>query len=103
MSISGVGASWQPPNLTDKQNLNQNFGALVSKTFDIMNSASNSAAMVPVDKQTFGAAVVSKTFDYMNSDPGFGKSGTNDMSQTYDFAKNVLGAYAKGSIVNTFS
>ena len=103
MSISGVGASWQAPDLTDKHNLNQNFGAVVSKTLDIMNSAANSAAMVPVDKQTFDAAVVSKTFDYMNSDSGFGKSGTNDMSQTYDFAKNVLGAYAKGSIVNTFS
>ncbi|PTN38542.1 hypothetical protein C6366_02800 [Desulfonatronum sp. SC1] len=79
-----------------------NFGAaVVEKTMDTLNNASGSS-FAPVDKQTFGAAVVNKTFEYMNTNPTSSKGGFGDMSQTYDFAKNVLGAYAtgKGAITN---
>ena len=90
MSISGINASWQPPGLTDKRN----FGAaVVERTLDTLNTSGSPA---PVDKQTFGAAVVSKTFEYMNSNPESAKGASNDMSQTYDFAKSLLGAYAAG-------
>lgn len=70
---------------------------IVSKTLDTMNNTSSSSAaegFSPTDKQTFGAAVVSKTLDYMNS--GSGSSVNNDMSQTYQFSKDVLGAYTSG-------
>lgn len=76
----------------------QAFGAaVVSKTLDHMNNAGPSTA--PVDAQSFGAAVVGKTMDYMNSGKG---SGASSMSQTYDFAKDVLSAYAvgQGALVN---
>ena len=70
---------------------------VISKTLDTMNgvgSASSSNEFAPTDKQTFGAAVVSKTLDYMNS--GSGSSASKDMSQTYQFSKDVLGAYTSG-------
>lgn len=86
MDVSGFGAMAMGMN-------RQTFGAqVVAKTLDTMHSAGSSAAAT--DKQSFGAAVVSKTMEYMNSEPD--KSGMNDMSKTYDFAKNVLGAYAEG-------
>lgn len=86
MDVSGFGAMAMEMN-------RQTFGAqVVTKTLDTMNNAGPSAA--PTDKQSFGAAVVSKTMEYMNSDPD--KSGMNDMSQTYDFTKDVLGAYVTG-------
>lgn len=73
-----------------------NFGAaVVEKTMDTLNNASGSS-FAPVDKQTFGAAVVNKTFEYMNNGPGGAMGGSGDMNQTYDFAKNVLSAYATG-------
>lgn len=68
---------------------------VISKTLDTMNNVgSSSNEFAPTDKQTFGAAVVSKTLDYMNS--GSGSSMSKDMSQTYQFSKDVLGAYASG-------
>lgn len=67
---------------------------VVSKTLDNLNDYGASSTYAPTDKQTFGAAVVSKTLDYMNSGPG--SSMTKDMSQTYGFSKDVLGAYASG-------
>lgn len=81
-------------------------GGIVSKTLDTMNNTSSSAMSssfgaasagdaTPFDKQTFGAAVVSKTLDYMNSGSS-GSSSSSDMSQTYQFSKDVLGAYASG-------
>lgn len=86
MDVSGIGVMAQSMN-------KQAFGAaVVSKTLDTLNTAGPSA--VPTDKQSFGAAVVSKTMDYMNSGPG--TSGTKDMSQTYDFVKDVLSAHATG-------
>ena len=69
---------------------------VISKTLDTMNNvgSSSSSEFAPTDKQTFGAAVVSKTLDYMNS--GSGSSASKDMSQTYQFSKDVLGAYTSG-------
>jgi len=69
---------------------------LVTRTLDALNSAgpSGSSEHAAFDKQTAGAAVVSKTLDSMNS--GSGSSPANDMSQTYNFSKDVLGAYATG-------
>ena len=58
-------------------------------------SSSMTSMAAPIsDKQVFGAQVVSKTLDYMNSGSLGSGSSQNGMSQTYDFAKNVLGAYA---------
>jgi len=74
----------------DKQTLG---AEVVSKTLDYMNN-SGSSSFAPTDKQTFGAAVVGKTLDYMNS--GSGSHGASDMSQTYNFSKDVLGAYTSG-------
>jgi hypothetical protein len=92
MSITGIETAWQSPGMQNRSN----FGAaVVEKTMDNLNNASGSS-FAPVDKQTFGAAVVNKTFEYMNNGPGGAKGGFGDMSQTYDFAKNVLGAYATG-------
>lgn len=77
-------------------------GSIVTKTLDTFNNASSSGSggtsstdgFAPTDKQTFGAAVVSKTLDYMNS--GSHASASSDMSQTYQFSKDVLGAYTSG-------
>lgn len=74
----------------------QIFGAqVVSKTLDYMNNSSG-GGFAPVDKQTFGAAVVSKTLDYMNSGSMGGAGSAGGMSQTYNFSKDVLGAYTSG-------
>ncbi len=81
-------------------------GGIVSKTLDTMNNmpsstmsssfgSSSAGDAAPVDKQTFGAAVVGKTLDYMNSG-SMGSPASSDMSQTYQFSKDVLGAYASG-------
>lgn len=81
-------------------------GGIVSKTLDTMNNTPSSNMFstsgmspagdaAPSDKQTFGAAVVSKTLDSMNSGSS-GASASGDMSQTYQFSKDVLGAYASG-------
>lgn len=70
---------------------------VISKTLDNMNNVGSSSfanEFAPTDKQTFGAAVVSKTLDYMNS--GSGSSASKDMSQTYQFSKDVLGSYTSG-------
>jgi len=67
---------------------------IVSKTLDTMNNTSSAGEYTPTDKQSFGAAVVSKTLDYLNS--GSGSSASKDMSQTYQFSKDVLGAYTSG-------
>ncbi|WP_300154951.1 hypothetical protein [Solidesulfovibrio sp.] len=75
-------------------------GSIVTKTLDTFNNTSSSSGtsgtegFAPTDKQTFGAQVVSKTLDSMNS--GSGKSASHDMSQTYQFSKDVLGAYTSG-------
>lgn len=102
MNVSGAGA------LAGAMN-KQTFGAaVVSKTMDYMNNSSNSfqgamAESAPMDTQTFGAAVVNKTMEYMNNDNSWGKSSDN-MSQTYDLTKDVVGGYmsGKGALVNTF-
>ncbi|WP_428562222.1 MAG: hypothetical protein ACP59X_20835 [Solidesulfovibrio sp. DCME] len=68
---------------------------IVSKTLDTMNNTSAATGeYTPTDKQSFGAAVVSNTLDYLNS--GSGSSASKDMSQTYQFSKDVLGAYTSG-------
>ncbi|UJX41588.1 hypothetical protein K9F62_02495 [Desulfovibrio sp. JY] len=72
---------------------------IVSKTLDTMNNAVSSSAtsFTPTDKETIGAAVVSKTLDYLNSGgSGSASSTSNDMSQTYQASKDVLGAYTSG-------
>ena len=90
MEIGSVGSSDFSTSPWDQQT----FGAqVVSETLDTMNDATAQSAAF--DRETFGAAVVDKTLDYMNSDP-FGSSGS-DMSQTYDFAKSVLGAPLQGA------
>jgi len=89
-SMSGLGAMSAALN-------RQTFGAeVVSKTLDYMNNDSGSQSFAPVDKQSFGAAVVSKTLDYMNSGGMGAAGGMGGMSQTYGFAKDVLGAYMGG-------
>ena len=61
---------------------------------DSLNAASSATMAAPSDRQVFGAQVVSKTLDYMNS--GSTRSVGSVMSQTYDFSKDVLGAYMAG-------
>jgi hypothetical protein len=93
MSIDSIGGSQGgASSLTDSQT----FGAqVVAKTLDYMNGQSSSSSMAaPVDKDSFGAAVVSKTLDYMNS--GNQNGHTNELSNTYNFQKDVLGAHATG-------
>lgn len=76
-------------------------GGIVTKTLDTFNSMPSSSGpsaagdAAPFDKQTVGAAVVDKTLDYMNSGSS-GATASSDMSQTYQFSKDVLGAYASG-------
>lgn len=71
---------------------------IVSKTLDNLNNVgTSSTSYTASDKQSVGAAVVSKTLDYMNSGgTGSLSSMSNDMSQTYQFSKDVLGAYTSG-------
>lgn len=91
MGISGLGN--QAP--FDQQT----FGAaVVSETLDIMNNSGSGSGLAPVDQASAEGALVSKTLDYMNS----GSSGgdVSGMSQSFNFQKDVLGAYA-GSLVNT--
>ncbi len=66
----------------------------------ISGTSSMSAMTQAMQKQTFGAQVVTKTLDYLNNN-GTSYNAGNSMSQTYDFAKNVLGAYTgKGTIAD---
>lgn len=51
-----------------------------------------------MQKDMFGAQLVTRTLDTLNSDP-FGKGG---MSQTYDFAKDVLMGATVGQRGNVF-
>ncbi len=88
----------------------QTFGAaVVSKTLDYLNNNSPGpgfgTGLAPVDQQTFGASVVNKTLDYMNSGGMGGGSGFGGVSQTYDFAKDVLGTYltGQGAIANLYT
>jgi hypothetical protein len=92
MAIGGLGGS----SPFDQET----FGAaVVSKTLDYMNNSGNGSSFAPVDKASAEGALVSKTLDYMNSGASAGdKTG---MAQSYDFQTSVLGAYAKGSLINT--
>lgn len=73
------------------------FGAaVVSETLDIMNGTGSSPA--PVDKASAEASLVSKTLDYMNTGSKTGQEA--GMAQSYDFQTDVLGAYAKGNLIN---
>lgn len=88
ISGGGIGAAFDQ----------QTFGAaVVTETLDTMNGRGSS--MLPVDQASAEGALVSKTLDYMNSGSQSGDPG--GMSQSYDLSKNVLGAYAMGSLVNT--
>ena len=115
-SMSGFSSAFDQSFWSDTNSLSQNstmqqsqayapmdkqtFGAeVVSKTLDYMNGqASSGMDFAPMDKQTFGAQVVSKTLDYMNA----GNSHDNGMAQSYNFQKDVLGAYANsiGALAN---
>lgn len=76
----------------------QTFGAaVVSETLDYMNDRGSSYA--PVDKVSAEASLVSKTLDYMN--PGSSSSDKAGMAQSYNFQTDVLGAYAKGAVVDS--
>ena len=89
MAINGLGS----PQPFDRET----FGAaVVSETLDIMNGTGSTPA--PVDKESAEAAVVSKSLDYMNS--GSNSGDTAGMAQSYDFQTDVLGAYAKGNLIN---
>lgn len=92
MAIGGLGG----PSPFDQQT----FGAaVVSETLDIMNDSGSGASLAPVDKSSAEASLVSKTLDYMNT--GSSSGDKTGMAQSYDFQTDVLGAYAKGSIINT--
>jgi len=92
MAIGGLGGS----SPFDQQT----FGAaVVSETLDIMNNSGSGSSFAPVDKASAEASLVSKTLDYMNSGSSSGdKAG---MAQSFDFQTSVLGAYAKGSVIDT--
>ncbi len=86
------------PGVMDQQTLG---ASVVTKTLDTLNNSGSSLA--PVDKQTFGAAVVSKTLDYMNSGGTGNAMDMGGMSQTYDFSKDVLGAYTGTGTIADYS
>lgn len=93
MAIGGLGGGVSPFDRAT-------FGAaVVSETLDIMNNSGGSSSFAPVDKASAEASLVSKTLDYMNS--GSSSGDKTGMAQSYDFQTSVLGAYAKGSIINT--
>ncbi len=92
MAIGGLGS----PAPFDQQT----FGAaVVSETLDIMNNTGGGSSLAPVDKESAEASLVSKTLDFMNS--GTSSGDKTGMAQSYDFQTDVLGAYAKGSLLNT--
>jgi hypothetical protein len=77
----------------------QTFGAaVVSETLDFMNNSGSGSGFAPVDKQSAEGALVSKTLDFMNSGSSSGDS--SGMAQSYNFQTDVLGGFAKGSIIN---
>ena len=91
MAIGGLGGSSPFDQST--------FGAaVVSKTLDYMNNSGSGSNFAPVDKASAEASLVSKTMDYMNS--GSSSGDQTGMAQSYDFQTSVLGAFAKGSIIN---
>lgn len=57
--------------------------------------------LIPMDKQTLGAMVVSKSLGCNHCGPNCPHPVPSDMNQTSDLARTVLGAYAKGSLINT--
>lgn len=78
----------------------QTFGAaVVSETLDYMNNSGSGSSFAPVDKASAEGALVSKTLDYMNS--GSTSGDKTGMAQSYDFQTSVLGAFAKGSVIDT--
>jgi len=78
----------------------QTFGAaVVSKTLDYMNNSGSGSGFTPVDKASAEASLVSKTLNYMNS--GSSSGDQTGMAQSYDFQTSVLGAFAKGSVIDT--
>lgn len=90
MAIGGLG-SYSPFD-------QQTFGAaVVSETLDYMNDSGSSPA--PVDKASTEASLVSKTLDYMN--PGTSSADKAGLAQSYNFQTDVLGAYAKGAVLDT--
>ena len=92
MAIGGLGG----PSPFDQQT----FGAaVVSETLDNMNNSGSGSSFAPVDKASAEGALVSKTLDYMNS--GSSSGDATGMAQSYDFQTDVLGSYAKGSIINS--
>jgi len=93
MAIGGLGGS----SPFDQQA----FGAaVVSKTLDNMNDAGSGSDLMPVDKASTEGALVSKTLDYMNS--GSSSADKTGMAQSYGFQTSVLGAHAKGVVVDAF-
>jgi len=88
MSIDSIGGYSSSLSLT--------YGTDSSSQLQSSSAAQNQDSL-PMDKQTFGAAVVSKTLDYMNSG-GLGGGNNSD----YDFQTKVLegGLAAKGLMVN---
>ncbi|BDQ35793.1 hypothetical protein SYK_01530 [Pseudodesulfovibrio nedwellii] len=91
MAIGGLGGS-SPYD-------QQTFGAaVVSETLDYMNDTSSGSSFAPVDKMSAEASLVSKTLDYMNS--GSSSADKTGMAQSYDFQTSVLGAHAKGVVVD---
>jgi len=91
MAIGGLGGS-SPYD-------QQTFGAaVVSKTLDYMNDTGSGSSFAPVDKESAEASLVSKTLDYMNS--GSSSADKTGMAQSYDFQTSVLGAHAKGVVID---
>ena len=91
MALGGLGGSTPFDQET--------FGAaVVSKTLDYMNDSGSGSSLAPVDKVSAEASLVSKTLDYMN--PGSSSADKTGMAQSYDFQTSVLGAHAKGVVVN---
>nr|WP_321256665.1 hypothetical protein [uncultured Pseudodesulfovibrio sp.] len=91
MAIGGLGGS-SPYD-------QQTFGAaVVSKTLDYMNDTGSGSSFAPVDKESAEASLVSKTLDYMNS--GSSSADKTGMAQSYDLQTSVLGAHAKGVVID---
>ncbi|BCS86866.1 hypothetical protein [Pseudodesulfovibrio sediminis] len=92
MALSGLGGS----SPFDQET----FGAaVVSKTLDYMNNSGSGSSPAPVDQASAEASLVSKTLDYMN--PGSSSDDKTGMAQSYDFQTSVLGAHAKGAVIDT--
>ncbi len=78
----------------------ETFGAaVVSETLGIMNNSGSNSSLAPVDKASAEASLVSKTLENMNS--GSSSGDKVGMAQSFNFQQDVLGAHAKGSLINT--